>query len=67
MALNTFEEAFETTTPQDCEEFEPTNEHHTEWLVQAARNRDDIFETKPFKDKLKIFDPPATKFETMAH
>ena len=55
---NTFEEAYNETTPDNIEEFDPTNEHHINWVVQAAINRDDRFETKPFKDNLNIFKTP---------
>ncbi len=38
--LNTLEDAYDETTPQNIECVDPANEYHIEWLVQAAISRD---------------------------
>ena len=56
-------EAFDEITPVAFEEFDPKNEHHLNWLLQAARERDDIFETKPQNDKPQIFKTPNANLD----
>ena len=44
---NTLELAHNETTPQNIEAFDCGNEHHMNWILEAANDRDDIFATKP--------------------
>ncbi len=54
--LNTMEEAYDHTTPENVnEQFDPFNETHINWLVQGAKERDDIYWTKPYNEKLNLF------------
>jgi len=51
-------EAYAHLVPTQFSELDIWNEHELNWLLEAARNRDDIFETKTKPNLTKCFCTP---------
>ncbi len=49
------EEAYNEMTPDDLEAFDIWNETHLNFLIDTAKDRDYVFETKPKKEELALF------------
>ena len=56
--ISTMKEAYTHLVPTQFSELDIWNEHELNWLVEAARNRDDIFETKTKPNLTKCFCTP---------
>ena len=54
----TLKEAYERIVPENLPPLNIENEHEMKWIIDAAKNRDDIFETKPKPDKPNPFATP---------
>ena len=53
--VNTMKEAYKEFIPAEFDELDFWNEHELNWLVDAARRRESIFETKPKSTRINCF------------
>ena len=53
--VNTLKEAYKEFVPAEFDELDFWNEHELNWLVDAARRREAIFETKPKSADINCF------------
>ena len=53
--VNTTKKAYKEFVPAEFDESDFWNEHELNWLVDAARRRESIFETKPKSTRINCF------------